>query len=217
MPKLSEDVVDVRLALAQIIASLFIVGELSSVTLNALTRIGAFYGAKEAPIPPSIMDLAKQLAQDQAVDVRDTVRLVDLDRLSKGKDIPHRVEPNHPPDRSYDPTASPSRSSSIPQPSRPSNNGQPDSNDSNTSHSTAKPQPENVRRPSQDVLRRIGGMNLSPDGDSDDTSTPQFDVASWLSDSSPTNTGPGRNGSASDVRRLSTDPFEESFAEALPD
>lgn len=70
MPRLRTDVVDVRIALAQIVAALFITG--------------AYY-AVETEIPPVISQLAQALAEDDAPDVRDTVRHIDLDRLRKGK------------------------------------------------------------------------------------------------------------------------------------
>ncbi|WVF70859.1 hypothetical protein IAT40_005653 [Kwoniella sp. CBS 6097] len=66
LPRLSQDVVDVRLGLAQIIADLFVVG--------------AYYAGVDETVPKMIWQLAEGLAHDDAVDVRDTVRKVDMDR-----------------------------------------------------------------------------------------------------------------------------------------
>lgn len=72
LPRLRTDVVDVRIALAQIVADLFVVG--------------AYY-ATDTEIPPVITQLAQALAEDDATDVRDSVRNIDLDRLRKGKSV----------------------------------------------------------------------------------------------------------------------------------
>ncbi|WVQ97218.1 hypothetical protein IAU59_004328 [Kwoniella sp. CBS 9459] len=69
LPRLSQDVVDVRLGLAQIIADLFVVG--------------AYYAGVDETVPKMIWQLAEGLAHDDAVDVRDTVRKVDMDRATQ--------------------------------------------------------------------------------------------------------------------------------------
>jgi serine/threonine-protein phosphatase 4 regulatory subunit 1 len=89
LPALRSDVVDVRITLAQIVANLFIVG--------------AYY-SDAVSIPPIISQLAMALAKDESADVRDIVRNVDLDRLSKGKElVPHKISPPEQPDRSSGP------------------------------------------------------------------------------------------------------------------
>lgn len=89
LPALRNDVVDVRITLAQIVANLFVVG--------------AYY-SEAVTIPPVISELANQLAKDDASDVRDIVRHVDLDRLGKGKHlIPHEIRRGDQPDRSKGP------------------------------------------------------------------------------------------------------------------
>lgn len=81
LPRLSQDVVDVRLAIAQIIADLFV--------------IGAYYASATA-VPNEIMVLAEGLGVDESADVRDTIRKVDLDSLVKGKGVPHSVDAPRP-------------------------------------------------------------------------------------------------------------------------
>ncbi|WWC60471.1 uncharacterized protein I303_103044 [Kwoniella dejecticola CBS 10117] len=76
LPRLSKDVIDVRLGLAQIIADLFVVG--------------AYYSNVGQNVPKTIWEIAHQLAQDESADVRDTVRKVNMDRArptGKGKDV----------------------------------------------------------------------------------------------------------------------------------
>ncbi|WWD18112.1 hypothetical protein CI109_102561 [Kwoniella shandongensis] len=89
LPRLSQDVVDVRLGLAQIIADLFVVG--------------AYYSEVASNVPRMIERLADALSQDDAVDVRDTVKKVDLERIGKGKGVPYEVQPADRPDRSKKP------------------------------------------------------------------------------------------------------------------
>ncbi|KAL7423656.1 hypothetical protein Q5752_001237 [Cryptotrichosporon argae] len=72
LPRLTNDVVDVRLGLAQAIANLFV--------------IGAFYSDRQVPVPDEIRRLSAILADDDAPDVRQTVRDIDLGRFVKGKD-----------------------------------------------------------------------------------------------------------------------------------
>ena len=85
--RLSNDVVDVRLALAQMIANLFVVG--------------AFY-EKEVEIPFAIRQLAVSFADDDAVDVRDTLARIHY-RWDKRKEaevqVPHTVNPASPTNR----------------------------------------------------------------------------------------------------------------------
>ncbi|WVR05685.1 hypothetical protein IAU60_002708 [Kwoniella sp. DSM 27419] len=94
LPRLAKDVVDVRLGLAQIIADLFVVG--------------AYYAGVDHHVPKMIWDLARRLADDEAVDVRDTVRKVDMDRAiqeGKGKDVqvPYEIKTGNKPDRAMRP------------------------------------------------------------------------------------------------------------------
>lgn len=77
LPRLRTDVVDVRIALAQIVAALFVTG--------------AYYST-ETEIPPVISQLAQALAEDDAADVRNAVRYIDLDRLRKGKELAQRTD-----------------------------------------------------------------------------------------------------------------------------
>jgi serine/threonine-protein phosphatase 4 regulatory subunit 1 len=71
LDKLAEDLVDVRLGLALLIADLFV--------------IGAFYGDRQLPIPGEIQDLADKLSRDSAEDVRDIIVRIGADRW--GKDV----------------------------------------------------------------------------------------------------------------------------------
>ena len=77
LKSLSKDVVDVRLGLAQSVADLFVVG--------------AYYEEK-VKAPREMYELAKVLAQDEAVDVRDTIKNVDLEHLEKHDTVPHGIE-----------------------------------------------------------------------------------------------------------------------------
>jgi len=70
LPVLRQDVVDVRIALAQIVGDLF--------------TVKAYYH-DEPNVPESISQLVRDLAEDESPDVRDTVRHIDLDSLGKGK------------------------------------------------------------------------------------------------------------------------------------
>lgn len=85
--RLSNDVVDVRLALAQMIANLFVVG--------------AFY-EKEVEIPLAIRQLAESFSDDDAIDVRDTLSNIQY-RLDKDREIeiqiPYAVHPASPTNR----------------------------------------------------------------------------------------------------------------------
>lgn len=89
LSRLARDVIDIRLSLAQIIADLFVVG--------------AYYADVAQGIPQKIRELATVLAKDEAVDVRDTVRKVDLNRLEKGKGVPYEIEDSDVPNRSVKP------------------------------------------------------------------------------------------------------------------
>jgi serine/threonine-protein phosphatase 4 regulatory subunit 1 len=71
LPRLRTDVVDVRIALAQMVAALFVVGG---------------YYESDTDIPPVISQLAQALADDDSADVRNAVRHIDMDRLRKGKE-----------------------------------------------------------------------------------------------------------------------------------
>lgn len=79
LPRLAQDVVDVRLGLAQIIANLFV--------------IDSFYGIPDAMIPPAIQQLARTLANDDALDVRDTIRNVSIAAVMQGEmaDAPYKL------------------------------------------------------------------------------------------------------------------------------
>jgi serine/threonine-protein phosphatase 4 regulatory subunit 1 len=54
-------------------------------------------------VPPGIIQLAEALAVDDAIDVRDTVRNVDLNRLGKGKRVPFEIQNTDPPKRAVTP------------------------------------------------------------------------------------------------------------------
>lgn len=85
LPRLSTDVVDIRLGLAQAIADLFVVG--------------AYYGEDTGNVPSEIKNLAQILHDDSSAEVRDTLRNVDLKHMHKGKGVPHEVTPTPKPDR----------------------------------------------------------------------------------------------------------------------
>nr|ODO02337.1 hypothetical protein L204_01070 [Cryptococcus depauperatus CBS 7855] len=89
LERLATDVVDVRLGLAQIIVDLFIVG--------------AYYADVDVGVPETIRQLAGKLAADEAVDVRDTIRKVDLHGIEKGKAVLYEVELRDFPDRAVRP------------------------------------------------------------------------------------------------------------------
>jgi len=109
---LRHDVVDVRIALAQIVADLF--------------AARAYYD-NEPNVPEQIAQLARDLAEDESLDVRDTVRHIKLDDFGKGKGpqvvkeeaqadlsqslAPVAERPKHhnesPPRKSYDSDATP--------------------------------------------------------------------------------------------------------------
>ncbi|WWC87973.1 uncharacterized protein L201_002875 [Kwoniella dendrophila CBS 6074] len=114
LPKLSKDVVDVRLGLAQIIADLFVVG--------------AYYSNVGQNIPKTIWELAYDLAKDDSTDVKDTVRKVNMDKArptGKGKqvEVPYEIKSHKEPiDRSLKP-------------------GQRDSNNSNSANSPTNSNP----------------------------------------------------------------------------
>lgn len=77
LPTLARDVVDVRLGLAQSVADLFVVG--------------AYYG-NQIDAPKAIYSLARLLADDEAVDVRETVRNVDLNQLHENETVPYEIK-----------------------------------------------------------------------------------------------------------------------------
>ena len=77
LKSLSQDVVDVRLGLAQSVADLFVVG--------------AYY-AEKVKAPKAMYELAGVLAKDLSVDVRDTIRNVDLEHLDKHDTVPHEIK-----------------------------------------------------------------------------------------------------------------------------
>jgi len=79
LPRLRHDVVDVRIALAQIVSDLFVVGS---------------YYHKQPRVPDEIAQLARDLANDEAWDVRDTVRHIDLISFGKGKESTSSEKPS---------------------------------------------------------------------------------------------------------------------------
>lgn len=89
LPRLSTDVVDIRLGLAQAIADLFVVG--------------AYYGDQTGSVPNEIKNLARILRDDDSAEVRDTLRNVDLKGIHKGKGVPHEVHTTPQIDRSLRP------------------------------------------------------------------------------------------------------------------
>lgn len=76
LPRLSQDIVDIRLALARAIADLFIVG--------------AFYGDRVVPVPSVIQRLATQLSMDESVDVREVISNIGADRWAEFKGLSAR-------------------------------------------------------------------------------------------------------------------------------
>ncbi|WWC96777.1 hypothetical protein V866_003651 [Kwoniella sp. B9012] len=174
LPRLSKDVVDVRLGLAQIIADLFVVG--------------AYYSNVGQNVPKTIWEIAHDLAMDQSTDVRDTVRKVNMDRArptGKGKDVqvPYEVKLPENPDRSLKPGQregnSPSNSTSIaglPPSKKSSGSSFPavsnsavaerqstssSSTSSNSQNQQTKGLPSSpVRRPSNEVMIKMGLMDL---------------------------------------------------------
>jgi serine/threonine-protein phosphatase 4 regulatory subunit 1 len=89
LPRMRQDVVDVRIALAQIVGDLFIVKAYYHDTPN---------------VPESICQLVRDLAEDESCDVRDTVRHIDLDSLGKGKGpqvVKKEAEADTLPDRAH--------------------------------------------------------------------------------------------------------------------
>jgi serine/threonine-protein phosphatase 4 regulatory subunit 1 len=70
LPKLRHDVIDVRIALAQIVADLF--------------EVKSYYH-DEPNVPVAITQLVRELAEDESRDVRETVRDINLDKIGKGK------------------------------------------------------------------------------------------------------------------------------------
>jgi hypothetical protein len=119
-------------------------------------------------VPSGIIQIAKDLAVDDAVDVRDTVRRVDLARLGKGDGVPFVVKPFEPPKRALTPsqvdplhpdnqsseqerpdTAEQTRGSPL-----PSAGDVADLSASNTAHQSPQPQP---------LLGGGGGIKASPE------------------------------------------------------
>jgi serine/threonine-protein phosphatase 4 regulatory subunit 1 len=108
LPRMRHDVVDVRIALAQIVADLFVVG--------------AYYS--DIPdVPFEVSKLAHDLSADESADVRDIMRHIDLARLGKGKGLtadPKPVQPQSPP------TTRPAEKSNYLTPAHPRQNSDPD-------------------------------------------------------------------------------------------
>ncbi|KAK4685530.1 serine/threonine-protein phosphatase 4 regulatory subunit 1, partial [Tremellales sp. Uapishka_1] len=71
LPRLANDIVDVRIGLAQTIADLF--------------RKDAFYHEGFTHVPESVVHLVLALAEDDSADIRQIVSHVDLQRFDKGK------------------------------------------------------------------------------------------------------------------------------------
>ncbi|KAL1410894.1 hypothetical protein Q8F55_001837 [Vanrija albida] len=78
LPRLSQDVVDVRLGLAQCVSDLFV--------------LGAFYGDRKVPVPDTVRQLAAQLAEDDSADVRDTITRVGADKWVVEASAPAAME-----------------------------------------------------------------------------------------------------------------------------
>lgn len=76
LPRLSTDIVDIRLGLARAIADLFIVG--------------AFYGDRVVPVPSEIQRLATMLSDDESVDVREVISSIGVDRWAEFKGLSAR-------------------------------------------------------------------------------------------------------------------------------
>ena len=99
LPRITADVVDVRLALAQVIADLFVLGAYYGVHLDPKHAETSVDPAKA--IPSAIRDLARALADDEAVDVRETVRHVNLSQVHGDEDrqVPYEVPSPERPER----------------------------------------------------------------------------------------------------------------------
>lgn len=143
LPRLSNDIVDVRLALAQLVADLFVIGE-SFQAVARLTLSGSMYHERRTELPPAIVHLAETLSQDDAVDVRDTVRHINLAFIGKGKTVPYAADADHPLNHAT------TRSSD------------PDLSEPGGFH----------RRPSEDVSNRLGSMFLAPSDPEENEPTP---------------------------------------------
>lgn len=78
LPRLCQDVVDVRLGLAQCVSDLFV--------------LGAFYGDRKVPVPDIVRQLAAQLAEDDSSDVRDTITRVGADKWIVEASAPAAME-----------------------------------------------------------------------------------------------------------------------------
>lgn len=76
LPRLSTDIVDIRLGLARAIADLFIVG--------------AFYGDRVVPVPSVIQRLATMLSTDESADVREVISHIGVDNWSEASGLSAR-------------------------------------------------------------------------------------------------------------------------------
>ena len=130
LPRLSQDVVDVRIALAQTIADLL--------------TADAYYTGEDEAVPPPVSQLARALYDDDSMDVRDTMRNVDLNRLAKGKGLPYTIDTTRPPTRDE------SFGRQVP--------AKISGSQSNTTIRASPP-----RRPSAEFAARMGTMQLGKD------------------------------------------------------
>lgn len=69
LPRLTQDIVDVRIGLARAIGDLFIVG--------------AFYGDHAVPVPLAIKSVASMLAEDDSPEVREIILRISADRWTE--------------------------------------------------------------------------------------------------------------------------------------
>jgi len=210
LPRLSHDVIDVRLGLAQAIADLFVVG--------------AYYGEMAGPVPQAITQLTELLSDDEAADVRDTIHKVDTARMHKGKGVPHHVAPKTAPDRSSKPDDHPDqgeRAGGVGQDGQRANN--------------IAPVGDQQRRPSAEVTDKMDSTAIEKSGESTGTEVqqgpePTSPVGPKSDENSPRDTHfsfetpqwIGPRSSSGDLarqqafpRRKPSDPFSASFSHAM--
>lgn len=148
---LSRDVVDVRLGLAQTVADLFVIGEFPS---RHLLIPGAFY-ADRTHAPKSIYDLAGLLAKDESVDVRDTIKNVDLDHLESNDTVPYEIKSPQTAKRGVTPSDLDTRATDVSPPSPKSSTDTTSSIRPSVSHRRSNSFRHQIRidrRPSPDAL-----------------------------------------------------------------
>ena len=191
---------DIRLGLAQAIADLFIVG--------------AYYGKEAGPVPKEIRELAQHLQHDVSTDVQDTLRNVEIDRLHRGKDLPHKVEPSPTPDRALKPddgliprdaNGSPGARSDHLAPPSQSNSADSSTSSSSSSSSTIRGSPSG--RPGAESFDKVDELKLGGQTTAGAEWTSGIESSVMVDSPSPP---------ISIAKRPSLDPFSASFSQATP-